>query len=451
MGCFKAAALAGVLGCLATSGLAQQGARSTGPRLGAGPVSDRAEQAQPVHRWAVPNVEFLENGGVAAGGEVFATVEDYVQSDFFRAHGLRCPVNFSEEDLLLADALLRSPGDCSASFTSPEPEYEPANGPVYRIPVVVHVIQRTNGQGFLSEARVRSQIDILNEDFGALPGTNGAPGTPSGIEFYLATEDPDGNPTTGITYSTNNTWYNDGGSYWNSLAWDPNRYMNIYTNSASGNLGYVPFLPQTNPAGVGGLSDRVVVLDSSFGRNAPIANYDLGRTATHEVGHYLGLYHTFNGGCGGSNCYTSGDRVCDTNPESSPFFGCSAGRTTCGSPDPIDNYMDYSYDICMNKFTPEQVNRMRCTLVNYRQSLFEIVTNNEPCSGADLTTDGEANGEPDGAITLSDFSFYLSQWSAADAAADITMPAVCDFGNGGDGVDLSDFSCYLATWSAGCP
>ena len=448
MGCCKAAALAAVLGVVAASGLAQ----NVGVRPSAGSIAQTQEaQAEPVHRWAVPNVEFLESGGVSAGGEVFATVEDYVQSDIFREHGMRCPVNPTEQDLLLADAMLRSPSDCSASFTSIEPEYDPANGAMLRIPVVVHVIQRTNGQGFIPESRVRSQIDILNEDFLAIPGTNGAPGAFAGIEFFLATEDPAGNPTTGITYSTNNTWYNDGGSYWNSLAWDPNRYMNIYTNSASGNLGYVPFLPQTNPSGIGLNSDRVVVLDSSFGRNAPIANYDLGRTATHEVGHYLGLYHTFNGGCGGGNCYTSGARVCDTNAESSPFFGCSGGRTTCGSPDPIDNYMDYSYDICMNKFTPEQVNRMRCTLFNYRQNLYQIAVTG-PCSPADATTDGEANGEPDGAVTLSDFSFYLTLWSASDAAADITTTGVCaPVAGGGDGVDLSDFACYLAVWSDGCP
>ncbi|MEO0483043.1 MAG: S8 family serine peptidase [Planctomycetota bacterium] len=69
----------------------------------------------------------------------------------------------------------------------------------------------------------------------------------------------------------------------------------------------------------------------------------------------------------------------------------------------------------------------------------------------DITTDGVPNGVPDGLVTLSDFSFYLSLWSNADAAADVTVDGVCDYGNGGDGVTLSDFSCYLSTWSAGCP
>ncbi|MEL7474478.1 MAG: GC-type dockerin domain-anchored protein, partial [Planctomycetota bacterium] len=70
---------------------------------------------------------------------------------------------------------------------------------------------------------------------------------------------------------------------------------------------------------------------------------------------------------------------------------------------------------------------------------------------ADITTDGTSNGMPDGLVTLSDFSFYLSIWALSDSAADITTAGACDPGMGGDGVDLSDFSCYLAEWSLGCP
>ncbi|MEO0483265.1 MAG: GC-type dockerin domain-anchored protein, partial [Planctomycetota bacterium] len=73
------------------------------------------------------------------------------------------------------------------------------------------------------------------------------------------------------------------------------------------------------------------------------------------------------------------------------------------------------------------------------------------CSPADVTTDATANGVPDGVVTLSDFSFYLSLWSQNDAAADITADGVCDLGTAGDGVTLSDFSCYLSLWSQGCP
>ena len=230
------------------------------------------------------------------------------------------------------------------------------------------MIRNTSGSGALGEAQVRSQIDILNEDFRAIPETPGGPGFDTGIQFYLATEDPAGNPTTGITFSTNNTWYRDSGQYYNTLAWDTRRYLNIYSNNGGGALGYVPRLPQQG--GVGSKSDRVVVLWSTVGRNAPRYPFNMGRTVTHEVGHYLGLWHTFDRGCGTSSCYTTGDAICDTNSQQSPTSGCT-GRTSCGSPDPFHNYMDYSDDRCMWEFTNEQALRMRCTIENYRSALAE--------------------------------------------------------------------------------
>ncbi|MEM1184003.1 MAG: zinc metalloprotease [Planctomycetota bacterium] len=326
-----------------------------------------------------------------------------------------------------------SPADCSFNRTNIDADYDPSVER-YRIPVVVHVIQSTNGTGNLSDAQVRSQIDILNEDFQAIAGTNGAPGTDMNVEFFLATEDPNGNPTNGITRSTNNQWFNDGGGYWNSLAWDTNRYLNIYSNSASGALGYVADFPQQSGY-VGSNADRVVVLYSTFGRNAPFSPFNLGRTGTHEVGHYFGLFHTFSGGCASqSNCYNNGDLVCDTNNESSPFFGCSGGRTTCGTADPIDNYMDYSDDRCMNKFTPEQVNRMRCTLLNYRPDLYEI-EGGTSCNAADLAA-------PFGFLDLADTDAFISAFLSGDAAGDLVAP----FGF----FDLSDVDAFIADFLAGC-
>ncbi|MEM7205729.1 MAG: zinc metalloprotease [Planctomycetota bacterium] len=258
------------------------------------------------------------------------------------------------------------PGDCTAARTTPQPQYQPSF--VWRVPVVVHVIRSTSGAGNVSATQVQNQIDILNEDFRAIAGSRGAPGVDTGIEFFLATTDPQGRPSTGITTSTNNTWFADRGSYWTSLAWDPNRYLNIYSNQAGGALGYVPNLPQSGSI-VGRSNDRVVVKWDTVGRMGPIGPpFNLGRTTTHEVGHYLGLYHTFNGGCGGSNCYTSGDRICDTQPESGSRFGCPSSRS-CSSPDPIHNYMDYTDDSCMWEFTAEQANRMRCTLEEWRPNL----------------------------------------------------------------------------------
>ncbi|MEL6714513.1 MAG: zinc metalloprotease, partial [Planctomycetota bacterium] len=270
------------------------------------------------------------------------------------------------------------PQDCSANRTTPSSAYDPDLIDDVEIKVVVHIIRQSSGAGNVSDARVNSQIDILNEDFQALSGTPGAQGVDTGIRFVLADTDPSGQPSSGILRYNNSTWYNDNGSYWNSIAWDPDNYLNLYVLGApggsSGILGYVPWLPASNPGGVGANSDRVVILNSTFGRNAPAAPYNQGRTTTHEVGHYLGLEHTFAGGCGGSNCYTSGDRICDTNPESAPEYNCPNNSSSCGSSDPVRNYMNYSPDTCMRGFTNEQAQRMRCTLIYYRPDLADPVT-----------------------------------------------------------------------------
>jgi hypothetical protein len=374
------------------------------------------------------DMQIISDTEIIIDGHTFNSWEAVASSQCRHQEGTRCGIDsliFEAIDIVETQG---SGADCTFSRTRIEPQYDPSVEK-YRIPVVVHVIQQTNGTGSMTDSRVQSQIDILNEDFLAIPGTNGAPGTDVQIEFYLATEDPSGDPTTGITRSTNNTWFNDGGGYYNTLAWDTNRYLNIYTNNGGGALGYVPNLPQGGIAGSN--SDRVVILYSTFGRNAPYSPFNLGRTATHEVGHYLGLDHTFAGGC--SNSYTSGDLIMDTNPESSPTWGCPGSRSSCGSQAPIDNYMDYSDDRCMEKFTPEQANRMRCSLIHYRPNLYELAEG--PCSGADIS-------QPYGELDFFDVSGFIVQVTNQDPAADLT----------GDGtIDFFDVSAYLALFAAGCP
>ena len=109
--------------------------------------------------------------------------------------------------------------------------------------------------------------------------------------------------------------------------------------------------------------------------------------------------NSFTGACSSSTppaCYTSGDLICDTNPESSPNFGCPGTRSTCGLADPIDNYMDYSDDVCMEMFTPEQSRRMRCSLEFWRPNLGEIIPIGDP-----VFSDGFESGD-------------TSSWSAQD-------------------------------------
>lgn len=326
------------------------------------------------------DVEYRANGSVRVGTQEFATREAFHRSELFRESGARCGT--PAIDPAIMDLI--APSDCSRNNTSINPDYDDNRTLV--IPVVFHVIKRTDGTGDIPAALIQSQVDILNEDFNALTGTPGAMGTNAKIQFVLAKLDPMGNPTTGINVVTNNTYFNDPGSSGQNamkraLKWDTTRYLNIYTNNAGGGgiLGYATF-PSFE---AGGPEDGVVLNWVYVGRNAPGGEpYDQGRTTTHEVGHYLGLYHTFQGGCGSAGSpYTSGDLIGDTARESQPNYGCAPKSSGCGGMSPIENYMDYSEDACMTKFTPEQVNRMRCSIINYRW------VNTPPTAAFTYTTD----------------------------------------------------------------
>jgi len=312
-----------------------------------------------------------KNGSVEVDGLYYSSMLEFQLSDQFKDGGHRC-LSPEAKELVELVAAAKSPADCSLSSTTIQSEYSPASGPVYRIPVVFHVIKRTDGTGNVSQSLINSQVDILNEDFRALAGSLGAPGYDTEIEFYLADETPTGGATTGIEYVTSNAYFTDPGpgaynDMKDALNWDTTRYLNIYTNDANGALGYATF-PQQD---AGAYNDGVVLLYSSVGRNSPGGGiYNLGRTATHEVGHYLGLFHTFQDGCGSASApYTTGDRIADTPRQQSANFNCPAGATSCSSADPIENYMNYTQDSCMDRFTSEQANRMRCSVANYRETL----------------------------------------------------------------------------------
>jgi hypothetical protein len=329
-----------------------------------------------------------DDGTVNFMGLSYPSMSAYVQSDAFEALGMRCgtlPPDWYPE------VPLEAPADCSLSTTNPDPAYGP--GPIYEVPVVVHIITADNGvTGDLTDQMVQSQIEVLNEDYLAIAGTPGDDGTYIGIRFVLATVDPNGDPTTGITRTANTTWFNDNDEqgFKSALMWDPNRYLNFYTNNTQ-YLGYSWF-PQW---GVGGWQDGVVILYQAFGRPSTLPPYNLGRTATHEVGHWIGLFHPFEGGCGNPDppyCYTTADRICDTEPDAMEHYSCTPG-TNCGSYRiPIENYMEYTPDACMTRFTEEQMLRMRCTLTSYRPSAYTVID-------ATMFADGFESGD-------------WSQWSA---------------------------------------
>lgn len=246
------------------------------------------------------------------------------------------------------------------------------------IPVVVHVIHN-GGTENISDAQIQSQIRILNEDFGKLPGTNGdGNGVDTKIRFCLAKITPDGKCTDGIvrvksTLTDHKTY--DRSMLKNLSYWDNTRYLNMYIvktiNGGSGILGYASF-PGGPPD-----EDGVLMLHNAFGDTgtvSPTSSYNLGRTTTHEVSHWFGLYHTFNGGCGTDTC-TDGDYVCDTPPAANPNFGCptinSCSNDSPNVNDQVQNYVDYSDDACKNMFTQGQKDRMHATLSSLRWDIWQ--------------------------------------------------------------------------------
>lgn len=345
------------------------------------------------------------DGTVTVEGKTYENMRAYTNSEVFRAEGRRCgsvpyPVSFA------------SPNDCSYGSTTIQGEYEP--GPTFEIPVVVHVISN-GGQGDIDEQYIHSQIDILNEDFRAIFGTPGSStegrSSDGGIQFKLATTDELGQPTTGIVRYSNAQWYSNAEAAKPNIYWDTNRFFNIYTNLEGGGiLGYATF-----PVESAGDSDDGVVVGWPFmGRNAPMGNvYNQGRTGTHEVGHYLGLFHTFHDGCSNPDApYTSGDRLADTQPEGQPQYECTVSASQCGGGNnPIHNYMDYTNDTCMDHFTPEQINRMRCSIVNYRSQLINRV----PTIEVTYTSDG-LTFEFTNAAVDEDGTVVSTEWDFGDGA-----------------------------------
>ncbi|KAG8780125.1 hypothetical protein FRC12_023423 [Ceratobasidium sp. 428] len=225
------------------------------------------------------------------------------------------------------------------------------NAAASTVSVYWHVIQAGTSvsQGNIPDSQITNSISAMNTHY------NGA------IGFVLA----------GTTRTTNSDWFNNAGpdssqqtAMKTSLRQGGAAALNVYTvgfksGSGAGLLGYATFPSDyaSNPK-----DDGVVILYSSV-PGGSTTNYNQGKSLTHETGHWLGLYHTFQGGCSGS-----GDYVSDTPPEASAASGCPTGRDTCsgGGVDPINNYMDYSYDPCMTQFTAGQVTRFKSQISTYR-------------------------------------------------------------------------------------
>ncbi|MCG3167710.1 MAG: hypothetical protein POELPBGB_03504 [Bacteroidia bacterium] len=286
---------------------------------------------------------------------------------------------------------------------------------VINIPVVVHVVYNTSAQN-VSDAMIQAQIDVLNADFRALNAdVTNTPSIFAGvvadceINFCLAQRDPNGNPTNGITRtSTTRTSFssNDYVKYTSQGgkdAWPASSYLNLWVcNLGSGLLGYAQF-----PGGAAA-TDGVVVLYSSL-PGGTATNYNGGRTATHEVGHWLNLRHIWGDATCGS------DLVNDTPTHNTSNGGCPSypHYSTC-SGTPVEmtmNYMDYTYDACMYMFTQGQKTRMSAIFApgGARQS----ITTSQGCVPLDPNACGVASGLAASNVTQT--SATLS-WSAGQNA-----------------------------------
>lgn len=248
------------------------------------------------------------------------------------------------------------------------------------IPVVVHVVYNSSSEN-ISDSQITSQINVLNEDFRKMLNTPGyntnSVGADVKIEFRLADRDPNNNSTNGITrhYSSQINYPNNSTSHQdlqNISYWDSDKYLNIWVVPAisSTGIGYAIKFPWQS-----GHPRGVVMASIYFGDNVGITTtpYHLGRTSTHEIGHYFGLYHTFQDGCSNGNCSSDGDKICDT-PPCVGNFSCPITINSCSSDTPdlndmIENYMDYTDDLCMNIFTVDQSTRMNSYIQTYYPSL----------------------------------------------------------------------------------
>lgn len=290
------------------------------------------------------------DGTFIYGGIHFASQRDFIEQ------GRRCStrdhdaIRIAEIEAEVRASLASRPGNV-ADLAAPAQ----AVGSV-TINVYFHIIQKTgtaglSGTGFVSAAALDAQINVLNAAYADTP-----------FRFARA----------GADYTLNATWYSAGPGtvaekqMKTALRLGGAEALNFYTNSGAGYLGWATF-PSSYASNH--QNDGVVCRYTTLPGVNPEPNtdpYDEGDTATHEIGHWFGLYHTFQGGCSGS-----GDLISDTPAERSPAYGCPTGRDSCvgrNAPglDPITNFMDYTDDACMFQFTAQQAARMDAQYSTYR-------------------------------------------------------------------------------------
>ncbi|MCC7332776.1 MAG: PKD domain-containing protein, partial [Flavobacteriales bacterium] len=276
------------------------------------------------------------------------------------------------------------------------------------IPVVVHVLYGNASQN-ISLAQVQSQITALNQDYSAtnsdfslIPSAFQGVAANCDIQFCLAQTDPNGQPTTGvnrvsISPATSLTQTQIQNTWKAATQWDPTKYLNIWVANITGSiLGYAQFPSSSGLSGLpvnGGASntDGVVILYTAFGTTGTAtAPYNKGRTASHEIGHWLGLRHIW--GEDGSGGCSSDDYVTDTPNQQDENYGCPtypATQSCSNGGDMWMNYMDYVNDACMYMFTNGQKARMNAVLANSPRRV-SLLTSNK-CNVASINADFTAS------------------------------------------------------------
>jgi len=277
---------------------------------------------------------------------------------------------------------------------------------VITVPVVIHIVWNSaNPPGNISDAQAQSQITVLNQDYGRTNSDTGS--TPAvwksvaanmGVQFCLAQRDPAGNPSTGIERRQNNavtSWStNDAVKYTAQGGldiWDPTRYLNIWVcDLGQSLLGYGEF-----PTGSTTATYGVVILNSGFGNTGTVsAPYQLGRTTTHEFSHCFNLYHIWgddNGACTGTDyCADTPNQANSTNNcPAFPSIDACANSPAPNAGDPVHgimfmDYMDYSYDNCMNMFTQMQSARTNAVLTT---APYQSLATSNGCTPVNLLND----------------------------------------------------------------
>lgn len=310
-----------------------------------------------------------------------------------------CGLQFSHQKLYEKDAVYQKRNDALNLQLAAATPFKDET--IYTIPVVVHIIHQPGANmgtgGNISDQQVFDAISALNDGFSNQGNYYDNVGINIRFEFCLASVAPNGQSTNGITRTASWQDYEidsatEEPSFKAATSWDTKKYMNIWvvngiSNSAQGVTNVVGYTYLASAHGY--YFDGVTIEADYFG-----TTLNNNKALIHEVGHYLNLEHTFNGGCNNSNCMLQGDYVCDTPPDnSSSYFSCDSPPNTCSTDDDdntaqnpfrpvwngglgdvadmLENYMDYGYKNCQTRFTEGQKTRMRQSFLSYRSSLLQ--------------------------------------------------------------------------------